>query len=140
MLSLVKHTDIADSRVWFDADVRFSRHFSSSFTDQTFYQPSSEVNKIGSSYGVSSALSYDENGVVDDRIVSLRKPGLDITEVTDIVSSLAIDTQSSIDVALADQAKFFEENQKNEAIKQAQSEFISKLMNSAMSEGDSKGE
>lgn len=139
MLSLVKHTDIADDRVWSDVDVSFSRHFSPSFTDQTFYQPSSEVNKIGNSYGVSSALSYDENGVVDNRIVSLRKPGLDITEVSEIVSSIASDTQSSINDALAEQSKFLEETQKNEAIKKAQSEFISKLMNSDNAEG-SKGE
>ncbi len=139
MLSLIKHTDIADERIWSDIDVSFSRHFSPSFTDQTFYTPSSEVNKIGNSYGVSSALSYDENGVVDDRIVSLRKPGLDITEVTQIVSSLASDTQSSIDDALAQQTKVLEEAKKNEAIKNAQSEFISKLMNSANPEG-SKGE
>ena len=139
MLSLVKHTDIAEDRIWSDIDVSFSRHFTPSFTDQTFYQPSSEVNKIGNSYGVSSALSYDENGVVDDRIVSLRKPGLDISEVTEIVSSLASDTQSSIDDALKQQSQLAEEARKNDAIKQAQSEFISKLMNSPNPEG-SKGE
>lgn len=139
MLSLVKHTDIADDRIWCDVDVSFSRLFTPSFTDQTFYQPSSEVNKIGNSAGVSSALSYDENGVVDDRIVSLRKPGLDITEVTEIVSSLASDTQSSIDDALSQQAKVFEEKQKNDAINQSQSDFINKLMKSASPEG-SKGE
>lgn len=58
-------------------------HFTPSLTDQTYYVVSSEVAKLGDTMGTPTCGAYD-NSVVSDELANLRRPGLDVTEASEI--------------------------------------------------------
>lgn len=108
----------------------FEQIFSPSITDQSYFSPSSEVNKlVGNATGNYNGVF--DSGDVDVDVVRMRKPGMDITEVTEIVKRLDSEARFHAENDYADAKDKADAKSLSDAQSQAQSDFISNLMNNS---------
>lgn len=93
-----------------------SHSFTPSLTDQTYYVVSSEVAKLGETMGTTTSGAYD-NSAVSDELVNLRRPGLDVTEATELVDIIRSSVSDMVNKDIEDyNSKILAESEKQKSI------------------------